>query len=270
MKIAKKFSIPVVWYIAPMVWAWGKKRAAVLAKYAAHICCIFPFEVPLFLPFTNRVSFVGNPLVEDMTKKGLLPSGKDKLPLNPLLAIIPGSRNQEITRMLQPMVGAYKILKKKYPSIKAVVSRYASMSEKFFLDTCRGTDIEFTSGPLSDLLIKADIALVTSGTATLETALIGVPHVVVYKTSSITYLIFKHFVTISHIGLPNIIAGENIAPECIQQYVTERELSEQIIRFLSDASFYRKTAERLLQLRNRLGSEKPSQAVADIIRKNSL
>ena len=144
------------------------------------------------------------------------------------------------------------------------------MSEKFFLDTCRGTDIEFTSGPLSDLLFKADIALVTSGTATLETALIGVPHVVVYKTSSITYLIFKHFVTISHIGLPNIIAGENIAPECIQQYVTERELSEQIIRFLSDASFYRKTAERLLQLRNRLGSEKPSQAVADIIRKKSL
>ncbi|MBN1306534.1 MAG: lipid-A-disaccharide synthase [Chitinispirillaceae bacterium] len=267
MKTARKMGIPVVWYIAPMVWAWKKHRATILARYASHICCIFPFEVPFFLPYTDRVSFVGNPLAED---RPCMRFFKYRVPDNPLLAIIPGSRPQEVTRILQPMVGAYKLLKTTYPALRATVSRYASLPEDLFIKTCKGTDIEIHNGSLSDLLLKTDIALVTSGTATLETALMGIPHVIVYKTSPITYTIFKHFATISSIGLPNIIAGETVAPECIQRYVTEKELAERVIRFLSDESLYRKTAERLLQISDLLGAEKPSHAVADIIRRCSL
>jgi len=269
IKVASKIGIPVVWYIAPMVWAWKKKRAKTLAKFATHICCIFPFEIPYFTPFTNRVSFVGNPLIEKLTAENHLPSPRQRLPDKPTLAIIPGSRRQEIVHMLHPMIGAYKLLRKIHPSLRAVVSQYRMQLGAFFSHAVLGTDIQLHTGSLEELLLRTDIALVTSGTATLETTLMGIPHVIAYKTSPITYTIFRHFITLSHIGLPNIIAGETVVPECIQEHVTEKELAERVNRFLSNEFLYVKTAERLLQVSDFLGSEKPSKAVAEVILKCS-
>jgi lipid-A-disaccharide synthase len=265
MKAASKLGIPVIWYIAPMVWAWKKKRAEILAKYASHICCIFPFEVQYFKPFTEHVSFVGNPTVEDLSNKKILEQKKMALPANPHIALLPGSRMQEISRVIPAMVGAYKLLKEKYPSISGTISRYNTLDNKLFFDAIAGTDINLFSGPLSEILTTTDIAIVTSGTATLETALMGIPHVIVYKTSPITYLLAKHFIVVSHIGLPNIIAQETIAPELIQQYVTERSIFDEVNKFFLDSEYYHKTAYNLFNLKETLGAKTPSLSVADSI-----
>ncbi len=271
MKAASSMGIPVVWYIVPMVWAWKKKRAKVLARYATHICCIFPFEPPYFLPFTKNVSFVGNPVAEYITNYNHMPLCKDKISSQPLLAIIPGSRLQEVVKLLKPMIGAYNIIKKRYPSVRAVVSRYTTLPDEIFSDACVGNDIEIDSGPLSSVLKRADIALVASGTATLETALFGVPHVIVYKTSFITYNLFKLFINnIEFVGLPNIISKAAVVPECIQKNAAENVLAERLDRFLSDEMYYRKTAEKLFEIRNMLGTERPSYVVSEIIGKKSL
>lgn len=266
MKAARALGIPVVWYIAPMVWAWKRKRAAILGRYATHICCIFPFEVPFFTPYSDSVSFVGNPLVEELDAKEKHRSPDEiAFPREPVLALVPGSRAQEISRMLPPMAGAYKLLKAKYPLCRGYVSRYGTHSEEVFRKACEGTDLVLHTGPLGDLLSMADLAVVTSGTATLETALMGIPHVIAYRTSAVTYALFRRFLTISHIGLPNIVAEESVAPECIQQYVTELELSRFLERFLSDEYYYRMTAGKLLKTRELLGSKKPSSEVARIV-----
>jgi lipid-A-disaccharide synthase len=264
MKAAHARGIPVVWYIAPMVWAWKRKRAAVLAQYARHICCIFPFEVPYFRPYTDQVSFVGNPLIE--AAGNTVPKTRTAPGSEPVLAIVPGSRQQEVARLLGPMIGAYSILRKKYPGMRAVISRFHLLPESLFAAASDIDGVELSTAALPELLSRADFALVTSGTATLETALAGVPHCIAYKTSPITYQIFRHFVTIKYIGLPNIIAGEQVAPELIQQYVTDIQLAGEADRFLSDPGRYCSAAEKLSQIRALLGSKKPSEAVAEIIR----
>jgi lipid-A-disaccharide synthase len=265
MKAASQRGIPVIWYIAPMVWAWNKKRAEVLAKYASHICCIFPFEVPYFTPFTNHVSFVGNPTVEELTEKKLPLQQQKTFPINPRLALIPGSRPQEILRVIPAMIGAYKLLKKDFPALSGTISRYTTLDEQIFIDAVSGTDCTIFNGPLIELLTNTDIAIVTSGTATLETALLGVPHIIIYKTSPVTYLLAKHFIVVCHIGLPNIIAQETVAPELIQQYVTEKDIFKAVGDFLSDPEYYRTTANKLFNLRKMLGSKMPSVSVSDII-----
>ena len=261
MKAVHSRGIPVIWYIPPMVWAWKKKRARILARFASQICCIFPFEVDYFTPYTEKVQFVGNPVVEGTA----VPGKREPAPDVPVLAIVPGSRVQEVSKNLPPMLGAFRQLKKRNPEIRAVVSHYHGLPDDCFRDVAAEPDVELFSGTLTELYNKANVALVTSGTATLEAALAGLPHVIVYKTSPLTYAIFSRFVAITHIGLPNIIAGEGIVPECIQEQVEETVLCGKIELFLEDRAYYQKTVDRLLRVRNILGAERPSIAVAKLI-----
>jgi len=265
MKAAASLHIPVVWYITPMVWAWKKKRSAVLGRYATHICCIFPFEVAHFKPFSNSVHFVGNPVVEDIDSAKV--RGPAPLSISDPFTVgfVPGSRRQEVACLLPVMVAAYKKLKLIYPHCRGIVSRHASLDPTFFSDAIKGTDLETTSVSLLQLFEKTSVAVVTSGTATLEAALSGIPHVIVYKTSALTYALLKHLVVAEHIGLPNIIAEERVAPELIQEYVTDDGIVKELDRFVTDKELYTKTVHNLIKIRELLGSKKPSVAVAEII-----
>jgi len=262
MKAAKKLGIPVLWYIAPMVWAWKKKRAAVLAQEASHIACIFPFEVDYFKPYTKNVSFVGNPLVEAIDKEAS-PQEKCK-DTRPTVAIVPGSRVQEIEKMLLPMVEAYKIMRQKVPDLQAVVSKCRGLPDKYFY--CLETEgISFSSESLKEIMKRADVAIVKSGTATLETALMGIPHVIVYKTSWISYKILKSFVKIKFIGLPNIISGSEVVPECIQKDADPSIIASKLLLFLQNGDYYRETVGKLTGLKKFLGEKYPSEAVFSLI-----
>jgi lipid-A-disaccharide synthase len=284
MKEARKLNIPVVWYIAPMVWAWKRKRAEVLGNLASHIAVIFPFETQYFSKYPAPVTFVGNPLTESLPPidvDAVLPStssgngggGKAAELVEATvsatskdfrLAIIPGSRPQEIKNMLGVMTGAADMLRKRHPQVKVTVSRFKGLSEVLFNPaTQKGFDL-FT-GPLPELLQNTDLALITSGTATLEAALLGVPMVIAYRTSPLSYAIYRHFVKISRIGLPNIVAGEAIIPECVQKGVTAKKLYAKMDKFVAMPPHRLETIQNLSALRAKKNKKKPSTEVANIV-----
>jgi lipid-A-disaccharide synthase len=268
MKAAGKLDIPVVWYIAPMVWAWKQNRAAVLGAHAAHIAVIFPFEVPYFSPYRAPVSFVGNPTVEAMTREGAFagkrkghPGGRDFR-----IAIVPGSRRQEIEHMLPRMLKAFMLLKERMPGLRTTVSACGTLPASLYKKILGGTPAEVFEGPLREMLRGADFAFVTSGTATLETALLGIPLVIAYHTSLITHAIARRLVRIPYIGLPNIIAGRAIVPECIQQQAAPGHLAAAASRFIESPQEYDRTVSALVALREMLGEKKPSVEVSAIIK----
>jgi len=263
MKKARGMGIPVVWYIAPMVWAWKHKRAATLGAYASHIAVIFPFETRYFSPYAAPVTFVGNPLTES------LPPIKAKARKFPgtdgfRVAVVPGSRPQEIKNMLDVMIDAACMLKTKFPTIKIAVSRFGGFDDRLF-ERAKDAGFEIFGGPLSALLQRSDLALATSGTATLEAALTGVPMVVAYRTSRVSYAVYKKFVTIDSISLPNIIAGKPIVPECVQENANPKKLYCEAERLMSIPQRWEETVENLSALRAALGEKKPSKELADII-----
>jgi len=264
MKAAHKLGIPVIWYIAPMVWAWKRKRAKTLGNLASHIATIFPYEEKYFSPYPAPVTFVGNPLTESLPK---INTSTHKFPTdgNFRLSIIPGSRPQEIKNMLDIMINAANKLKQKHPRISVTVSRFNRFDESLFQKaTDRG--FELFCGPLPELIQKSDLALITSGTATLETALLGVPMVIAYRTSKLSYAIYKKLVKADHIGLPNIIAGKTIVPEYIQDDVSAQKLFTAMDNFVSTPTHWEETAKNLASLRAQLGEKKASEEVAGIVK----
>ena len=164
------------------------------------------------------------------------------------------------------MTSAFSILKKKYPNISAEMSHCPALPEKEFKKFADKNEITLFNGPLRELFARCDCAMVTSGTATLEAALMGIPHVVTYKTSGVTYSIFKHFVKIPYIGLPNIISQEIVVPECIQKDATPVSIAGALEPFLQDHSYYRSTVSKLISIRNHLGAHQPSEELVRIIR----
>ena len=263
LKEAAKLKIPVIWYIAPMVWAWKAKRAKTLGSYASHIAAIFPFEIPYFSSFKAPVTFVGNPLTESLPA---IKNNGEKSPADKTfrLAVIPGSRYQEIKNMLPVMLEAVDILKKEHTRLKVTISAFKGVNQELFEDAV-AKGAELFSGELWELLTKSDLALVTSGTASLETALMGVPMVITYRTSALTYNIVKSLIKIPYIGLPNIIAQTQIVPECIQGGANAQNLADKLNRFIKEPAYRQETAEKLSALRAKLGEKKPAGEVANII-----
>ena len=277
MKAAHRMGVPVVWYIVPQVWAWKKKRAEVLGRNASFIAVVFPFEVPYFSPYPAPVSFVGHPLVESLQEKGSGPSvkpsasGIDKNgPIR--CAVVPGSRQQEIARMLGPMMEGCGLLKQKYPGLFVTVSQCRGLPREMFLRYCGQFEslypgsISLSDDPLVKVLSESDLAIVTSGTATLQTALLRIPMVIAYRTSALTYSILKRMVRLPYIGLPNVVAGEKIVPELIQHAVTPQGIASAVSPYIESRDLYAGTVEKLGALRQKLGQKTPSVEVAGAIR----
>ncbi len=275
MKAARKTGVPVVWYIVPQVWAWKKKRAAELGAHATHIAVVFPFEVDYFTSFAAPVSFVGHPLVELLDEARPAPSAVlrtfPQVSTRVKLALVPGSRTQEIVRMLPAMIDAALLLKRRFPALSVSVSTCRGLKSDLFGPSLARFESAFPGAlkasdePLYELVSKCDCAIVTSGTATLQTALCGVPLVVAYRTSALTFTLMKSMVRVPFIGLPNIVAGRRIVPECIQGDVTGERLALQTARFLESKDLYESTNRALVALRGKLGEKKPSSEMAAII-----
>ena len=234
--------IPFVYYILPQVWAWHKSRIEKMKRWNAKFISILPFEPKFYAEHGLDVEFFGHPLV-DLAKTDILPEDfRQSLNIESgekLIALLPGSRTQEIDRILPVMLSGLEPVCQEFRNIRAVC-RPADRSQNSIyarIIDASGAGAEIYNGALYSLLTAADLTLVTSGTATVETAICNSPAIVLYRTNPLTYMIAKRLVTINNIAMANIIAGETVYPELIQGNASPRKLTSEILRFLRDGKY---------------------------------
>lgn len=234
MRIApfvKKSGIKSLWYISPQVWAWKQSRVHKLHRMTDEIYVILPFEKAFFKRFGYEVTFVGHPLldaVEQFRKEKITPLFENEK----VIALLPGSRKQEIAKMLPE----YLKVAKHFPDYKFVVAGAPAQEESFYLNFIQNyPNVALVQGKTYRLLLEARAAIVTSGTATLETALFKVPEVVAYKGNSISYQIAKRLIKVGYISLVNLIMNREVVKELIQSKMNEAALVKELEKLLDDS-----------------------------------
>ena len=268
-KLAKERGINVVYFIAPQVWAWRPGRAADVAKVTDKIACIFPFEYDLYKSYGADIEFIGHPLV-DTVKPSLSRKEAEELAGkrtgHPLILLMPGSREMEIQRLLPVMLGAAKILKQKRPELDFSIPRAATIAKEILEDSIRqaGLDIRLIEGHNYDVMSVADLAIVTSGTVTLEAAMCGLGCAILYKSSPVSFWIAKRVVKIPNIGLPNIVAGRQIEPELLQDDCTPEKIAATALELLEPERFARLQRD-LQEVKEKLGEPGAVKRVAELV-----
>jgi lipid-A-disaccharide synthase len=255
--------IPVLYYIAPQVWAWRVGRARALAETTREVAVILPFEVDLLEGAGANATFVGHPLLErpdDVPDDTAFRSRWRLDPGRPLLALLPGSRAQEVERHLDAFVGAAEILQREHPALQPVIAQGDSVPVHLY---------DRVSFPRVDdsraLLRHARAALVKSGTSTLEAALEGTPFVVAYRTSRLTWEIARRVIRVDHVALANLVAQARVVPELLQEDVRPDTLADALRPLLSESGEARRTQlEGLAGVRSALGAPGASGRVADL------
>lgn len=277
LRLAKELKargVRVYYYISPKVWAWNKKRIPKMARVIDRLMVIFPFEVELFKESGLQTDFVGNPLVSQINR--MLSDDPQPLPWweGRKVALLPGSRRQEIERILPVMLSAAKLLEARFGEVAFMI---ATPNERIGqlvneqIESCmdRPKHLSVVCGQARELMRQAEAALVTSGTATLETALIGTPHILVYKTSAFTYWFARSVLTIRHIGLVNIIAGRTVCPEILQHDATPERLADEAGKLLADSPERTAMLNDFAELRELLGSRDAARKVAALLHESN-
>ena len=231
-KFAKSHQIPVYYYISPQVWAWKKNRVYDIKKYVRELYTILPFEKDFYAKYNCDVTYFGHPLLDAISnwkKKKESDYLVWKKSGRPLVAILPGSRSQELQKMLPKMMA----VKKQFPQCDFVIAGVASLGRDFYQSYIKDSNIEVVFNQTYTLYNEADAALVSSGTATLETALFNVPQVVCYQTSWLSYKIAKLLVDVKYISLVNLIADKEVVKELIQKDLTVSNMVSELSSILS-------------------------------------
>ena len=268
-KEAKKRGIPVVYYISPQVWAWGKGRVKKIAERVDRMLVIFDFEEPIYRRAGMDVAFVGHPLkdtVRPAVSRSVFFRNAGLDPRRPLLGLMPGSRKQEIRHLLPEMVKAVGLLRRDIPGLQAVVAVAPTLSDQVLHPHLSGTEaIRSVRSQTYEAMAYSDAALVASGTATLETALSGTPMVILYKMSSGSFFLGKLLVRMENIGLVNIVAGKRIVPELLQKNVTPEKIRAATLPLLTDREHRKEILRDLKEVARRLGRPGATERAADQI-----
>ena len=276
-KQAKKLGIRVVHYVSPQVWAWRSGRVNKIARLLDHLMVLFPFEPILYQQTTLPVTFVGHPLVHlavpsmDKTsvRRSLGVKGDEKL-----IVLLPGSRHGEIKRLLGVMVATCQKVKKRVGSVRFVLaladsialddlSAYWPVGNEGDLHGEDLPDIIIRQGQTYDLIAASDAALVTSGTATLETALLGTPMVVIYRVNALTYEIAKRVIQVPYISLANLVVDRELVPERIQDAADPDVLAQDLMQMLMDVSEIGRMQAGFQEIREKLSS--PDCRAVDVV-----
>jgi len=266
----KKRNVPILYYISPQIWAWGGGRLKKIKKVVDKILVFFPFEEKIYEDAGVDVEFIGHPLL-DLVKPTLSQSeykrkmgvGKNDI----LLGLVPGSRPQEVEKLLPVMLQTSVLLKKRLKNLKVGVSQASTVNKNLFENALNQFQIEATveKDLTYDLLHWADLLLVTSGTATLESAIAKTPLVILYKTSFLNWFLAKSLIKTPYIGLVNVVAGKNIIPEFIQYQAKPELIAAEVIDILSDKKRYEDTRTELSKIEQRLGEKGSYKKAAAIV-----
>ena len=264
---AKKLGIPVLYYICPQVWAWRPGRVEKIKKRVDHLAVILPFEAAYFQRHQIPVTFVGHPLL-DRDKPLIVGEASTAADGSKTIGLLPGSRDKEIIRLLPVMLRAADNLAKRDGRIRFLVSVAPSTDPSLvrqLVDRHAGNaQVEIVEGGVGRILSESLLVVAASGTVTLEAALSGIPTVIVYKVSPLTYILGKMLVRVKFIGLVNLIADREIVPELIQRQVSAVNVADTAWRLLSDEAHRQHVRQELLEMRQTLGGPGASERAAKI------
>lgn len=260
---AKARGLKVFYYISPKVWAWNQKRAWKIKANVDHMFVIFPFEVDFYKKYDYRVDYVGNPLMDAIAAFTPDPDFRKSNSLDdrPIIALLPGSRKQEIIGMLNAMLTTQK----HFPQYQYVIAGVKNLPSSLYDQYLAGGKATIVYESTYDLLSVAKAALVTSGTATLETALLKVPEVVCYRTSAISYALAKRLIRIPFISLVNLILNKEAVRELIQDELNEAELVKELKRILPGGEGHAQQVRDYEQLARQVGGPGASQRTGALI-----
>lgn len=259
-KVARRAGIPVLYYVSPQVWAWRRYRVRTLAKRVDHLAVVFPFEADLYRGLTE-VSFVGHPALETVRASHAPDEVRRMHGLaadRPLVTLLPGSRGSEVRALLPPMVEAVRRL-----GVQAVVALAHESLRPLAREICPPA-MPVVHGETWDLVAAADLVLLSSGTATLETALLERPMVIMYRLSPLSYGLARILVRVPFIGMPNLILGKAAVPELIQGDVTPERIAEEARRILGDPARAAAIRADLARVRALLGEPGAARRAAGI------
>lgn len=254
---AKKQGIKIVYYISPQVWAWKENRVKKIKRDVDKMLVILPFEVDFYTKWKYEVTYVGHPLVEVVRHE------KEEVPATPLsakpiIALLPGSRSQEIRVKLPEMLKMVR----HFPAYQFIIAQAPSQPDSLYKELIGGENVQLANNQTYNLLKQAKAALVTSGTATLETALFGVPQVVCYKGNPISYWLATKLVKVKYISLVNLIMDKPVVTELIQAELNEKRLQEELNLILTEGERKTELLKDYDELWHKLGDSPASETAA--------
>ncbi len=267
-----RLGVPVIYYISPQIWASRAGRLATIRAIADRVLVIFPFEAAIYETGGVPVEFVGHPLIDlatpSATREQFL-AGRGLTPSAPTVAILPGSRPNEVSRILPDLVAAARVIRRNVPDAQFVVARAPHLDDSLYralaVTDDAGARFTIVEGDTDTVLASADVALTASGTATVQAALHDTPMVVVYRMAPLSYLLAKRVVKLDTIGMVNLIAGEQIVPELVQDAFTPEAVAREAISMLTDPARAAKIRAGLATVRTRLGGPGASRRAAEAI-----
>jgi lipid-A-disaccharide synthase len=262
-------AVPILYYVSPQVWAWHASRIKKIAKWVDKMAVILPFEVPLYQQAGVDVEFVGHPLLDVLDTDLSRDEARRNLRVSPdvlLIGLLPGSREREVKALLPPLVGAAKIISKDFPSCRFMLPLASTVRKDlvqgFIAESHLSLDV--VEGRTFEVMKAADLLLVVSGTATLEGAIAGVPMVIIYRLSPLSYLIGRLLVKVKCIGLANIVVGKKVVPELIQGDVTPQRIAHEAAMILRNPATREKIETEFKLVKEKLGERGASHRVAHI------
>jgi len=266
-EFAKLNGFIVHYYISPKVWAWKKGRANTIKKFVDKLFVIFPFEIEFYKQFDYPVEFVGNPLLDAIeeninNKKSKADFLKENNLIDkPIIAILAGSRMQEIKHNLSIMLSVIP----HFPEYQFVLAAAPSLNENVYKKYIANTNITVIVNKTYDILQQSEAALITSGTATLEAGLLGIPQLVCYRGDYVSYQIARRVMQVKYISLVNLVADQEIIKEYIQYDMTTENLKEELNKLINDRNYRNQMLENYTKVREILGGVGASERTADII-----
>ena len=272
LPVMKKLGIPVVYYVSPQLWAWRAGRIETIKAHVSRMLVIFPFETEMYRKAGVPVEFVGHPLVDLAVPKRdrldvLAAAGLDSL--RPVVALLPGSRRNELTSILPTLAEAALLIAHRVPGVQFLVARAPSLDDGLFEPLIKvrqaGLPLAILNEAADDVLAASDVVITASGTATIQTALHGRPMVIVYRVAPSTYAIARRFVRVNTFGMVNLVAGKTIVPELIQHGFTPESVAAEVEPLLKDGGRAGEMRQELASVRARLGAPGASGRAAAAI-----
>ncbi|EDY85885.1 lipid-A-disaccharide synthase [gamma proteobacterium HTCC5015] len=268
---AKELGIKVLFYVSPQVWAWRQGRVPKIGKVIDMMAVIFPFETDIYEQNGVPVRYVGHPLASEVAATKSRESFRKAQKLDtqhPLIALLPGSRRSEVTRILPVMLEAAERVAETLPHSQFLIAVADTLDSDWiqaFIKQHPKLDIKLLQGDTYNAVHAADSALVASGTATLETALLGTPMSIVYRVNGLSYQILKRMIKVDFIGLANIVAGRQVAPEFVQDYANPWLIALEVVKQVSNPPYRDDIIEGLKEVAEKLGEGGGTQKLAQLV-----